>query len=218
MADSRLPSTTPWQPGDIVVESGTSLISRVIQWATFGPSHVAVVAMLNKAAFRWNFPWLVELRKRVPERLMGRCLLFESDNQPNEPDAILGKILRGVQCHELSSLDRTKGRIWRLPIRRALDYNESRDLTSALLSRHGQRYDFDGALLAGTHWLKRLLWWRAADRGTVFCDELGGSVLEAAISSRPRFPIGTNWGQQTPRQFVRLLRESGVYGDLERVR
>ncbi len=212
-----LPNVLPWSAGDVIIEENPGWLSRVIRLGTLGPSHVAVVARLAAAVFETHDTRVTDFRALMPHGYEGRCVLWESDCQPSQPCLFLRRKVEGVQCHPLESLDEVP-RLWRLPIRGILSNRESLALTRELLRRTGERYDALGAALAGTHWLKRLFWWRCADRSTQFCSELVGSVLEGAIGQRMGFPHGLNWGQFNPRQLVHRLRRSGLFGDLQRIR
>jgi hypothetical protein len=180
------------RPGDVIVESGRGLWSRLVELATFGPSHVSLVAG------RMGL-WIWESSARESSA----C---EFCNQKHD----------GVQCHGVSDLAFRGSKVWRLPLLEPLSAGERVILEGSIRAAHGRPYDWEGAALAGTHFLKRLLWWLCADRSRVFCSELVGATLADVLRFRGGLPK-VEWGAQRPIDLVKLLQRSGEYGQLERL-
>ncbi len=195
-------------PGDVLVYSGTSLMARLINWFTFGPSHVAVVAAVPKSALPsvWQ-----------DKAWIDRLLVFESTTLSARPCVIYGIRFAGVQAHEIDDVFKYAGQVWRLPLYDSLSNGESVRLTELAMKHLGRSYDAVGAFLSAWRLLKRILWWRTVQRNTVYCVEYVGSILLDVLRWRLHDPHW-NSGAMTPRQFVKVLLDTGLYGELERVK
>jgi hypothetical protein len=151
-----LTDTAGFEPGDIIAFSGNSLISDLINVATYaiprwGISHVGIMG----------------------EASDGRLLLFESTTLDSLPCEILGRPFDGTQAHVLEDvIQRYEGRIWHFPLCRSLYENERKRLNEFLLETISVPYDQMGAFRsagAGLSWIESLF--RDQDLSTIFCSE-----------------------------------------------
>lgn len=205
-------------PGDVLVYSGTGWLACAVNLFTFGPSHVAVLAEVDRISLearRIALPLSLLFERVLRNRPLR--LVFESTTQADFPCAIQGQRVDGVQAHTPSELPLYPGRVWRLPLLQPLNETESIALTGGLLNDLGRPYDYGAAGLSATRWLKRMFWWRTMDRQEQYCVELVGSKLLEALRARLN---GRTWnaGALTPRQFVRVLLDTGLYGEPERIK
>jgi hypothetical protein len=181
-----------FEPGDLLIFYGRDLSSRVIEWATRGPSHVGIVCPLPA---------------RVKE---DNLLLFESTTLCNEPCVLTGQFIEGVQAHEPASrIAGYPGEVALLRLMPAwrLNEREAALLYDWLMHVASVPYDLRGALLSGT----RLFKWTAlmpyADLESLFCSEL----CAAALMRLHRLPL-SNPSLYNPASLVRELRRCGTYG------
>lgn len=178
---------THFTPGDLITFHGCDPVSRVIEVATLGPSHVGIICLHN------NEPLLVESTTLCPW-----------------PCVIRGIHWNGVQAHRPEDrIETYPGSVERLRLAPIWSLsNDESELLSRILIRHcvGQPYDLAGALVSGTRLLKwsRLLPY--ADLGSQFCSEMVAAVLMRLA----RMPI-RNPALYNPASLVRALRRSGVY-------
>jgi len=193
-----------FEPGDLVIFYGRDFSSRVIEWATRGPSHVGIVCPHTSAvpASRGAAP--------PPEGGAANMLLFESTTLCDEPCVLTGKHTSGVQAHEPDS--RVAGypgsvALLRLSPAWRLNPRETAMLHDWLMRVASEPYDLHGALLSGT----RVFRWTALmpypDLGSLFCSEL----CAAALMRLHRLPL-SNPGLYNPASLVRAVRRCGTYG------
>src|SRR6185312_9740686 len=142
-------------------------------------------------------------------------LLFESTTLCDEPCALAGRRVSGVQAHD------PRSRIATYPVRVALvrltpawrlTDHEVAQLGDWLLAVASEPYDLRGAILSGT----RLFKWTALmpypDLGSLFCSEL----CAAALMRLYRMPLA-NPSLYNPASLVRELRRCGTYGAPRRI-
>lgn len=182
-----------FEPGDLCVFYGRDFTSRVIEWATRGPSHVGIVC---------------------PHEHHGP-VLFESTTLCDLPCLLTGRAIRGVQAHvPLDRIASYRGTVRRMRLTRAwrLSATEINLLHDWLMRVASEPYDLRGALLSGT----RLVKWTALmpypDLDSLFCSEL----CAAALMRLGRMPLG-NPSLYNPARLVRRLRRCGIYGAPQRV-
>ena len=210
-----------FEPGDLIVFYGRDLTSRVIEWATRGPSHVGIVCPTGVE--RVEKVKGVEERRTPPQSGVfdpfdsstPSTLLFESTTLCDEPCALAGRRVSGVQAHDPRSRIATyPGRVALVrltPAWRLTDHEVDR-LRDWLLAVASEPYDLRGALLSGT----RLFKWTALmpypDLGSLFCSEL----CAAALMRLYRMPLA-NPSLYNPASLVRELRRCGTYGAPQRI-
>jgi hypothetical protein len=216
-----------FEPGDLIVFYGRDLTSRVIEWATRGPSHVGIVCSgarrgkPHDGRKRKDNQSTLRAHKAVSGLPSSRFtkaqptqtttpLLFESTTLCDEPCALAGRRVSGVQAHDPRSRIATyPGRVALVrltPAWRLTDHEVDR-LRDWLLAVASEPYDLRGALLSGT----RLFKWTALmpypDLGSLFCSEL----CAAALMRLYRMPLA-NPSLYNPASLVRELRRCGTYG------
>lgn len=140
-----------FQPGDVIAFSGTSCVSRTIQFCTLGSiSHVAIIA---------------------PHPVPGRGLrLYES---------LLPDGVRGINPgFRIKSALLSGTRVWRYPLAKPLSEAEAVALSIYCEAAVGIPYDRLGAMAARSLGLGWVRWTRAynwlpnrEDTGTLFCSE-----------------------------------------------
>lgn len=183
-----------FHPGDLLLFSGRDWTSRVIEWATRGPSHVGMLC---------------------PHADYGP-LVYESTTLCDEPCVITGKRIQGVQAHfPASRIARYPGTVALLRLMPAWRLNRDE---VALLHRWlshviSETYDLRGAILSGT----RLFKWTALmpypDLGSLFCSEL----CAAALMRLHRMPL-ENPSIYNPASLLRELRRCGTYAAPQPIR
>jgi hypothetical protein len=134
--------------------------------------------------------------------------IVESTTLGGMPCAIQGKPFSGVQVHPYEDYVRSYvGKVWLMRLVEPMSAEESQLLTDISLDLVGTPYDFAGAGLASTRWLKRLCFWRTASRETQFCIETLLACLLFAMQGRvmPRIDPG----EVTPSYLERRRRELG---------
>lgn len=184
-----------FEPGDLLVFYGRDFTSRVIEWATRGPSHVGIVCPHPLAA--------------QPAGSTPSMLLFESTTLCEEPCLLTGRRIEGVQAHDpVSRIAGYPGKVARVRLTPAwrLNVREIGILHDWLLHVASEPYDLRGALLSGT----RLFKWTALmpypDLDSLFCSEL----CAAALMRLYRVPLA-NPSLYNPASLVRILRRCGTY-------
>ena len=230
----------PFEPGDLVIFHGCDWSSRVIEWATFGPSHVGIVCPheqgvegvkkveeSNSSAFSTTST--PSTRAAVSGVMPDACgfasaeggsprdmLLFESTTLCDEPCVLTGKHTSGVQAHEpLSRIASYPGDVALLRLTPAwrLHPREVDLLHDWLMRVASEPYDLRGALASGT----RLFKWTALmpypDLESLFCSEL----CAAALMRLQRLPL-SHPGLYNPASLVRAVRRCGTYGAPRRLR
>ena len=176
-----------FEAGDLLIFYGRELTSRVIEWFTLGPSHVAIVC---------------------PHGDDGP-LLFESTTLCNEACVLTGQPVKGVQAHEpWSRIAGYPGAVARLRLMPAwrLSSRETELLHRWLLHVADEPYDLRGAILSGTRFFKWTALMRYPDLDSLFCSEL----CAAALMRLHRLPL-TNPSLFNPASLVREVRRCGTY-------
>jgi len=173
--------------GDLLIFYGRDLTSRIIEWATRGPSHVGIIC---------------------PHGEQGP-LLFESTTLCETPCVLKGHCVQGVQAHEpVSRIAEYPGAVARLRLTQAwrLSAAEIGLLHDWLMHVAHEPYDLRGALVSGT----RLFKWTALtpypDLESLFCSEL----CAAALMRLSRMPL-ENPSVYNPASLVREVRRCGTY-------
>lgn len=191
-----------FEPGDLVIFYGRDFSSRVIEWATRGPSHVAIVCPhpLERS----------DKAGRLRDAAAEGVLLFESTTLCDVPCALTGRRTRGVQAHEpVSRIAAYPGEVALLRLTRAwrLSLREVGVLHDWLLHVADEPYDLRGALLSGTRLFKWTAFMPYPDLESLFCSEL----CAAALMRLHRLPL-SNPSLYNPASLVRELRHCGTYG------
>lgn len=188
-----------WQCGDLLFFWGRGWLSRTIEIATRGPSHVGIVCQ--------NF--------EMGNGTAG-LLLFESTTLCDLPDAIKGSRFAGVQAHDpearIAAYDGQVGRM-RLATTWELETDESQNLRDLLTEAHGRPYDRGGAVLSGSRLIKWTPCMPYPDLGHAFCSELVAAVLMRV----QRLPLGSP-SIYNPASLMRAVRRCGTYQPLEVLR
>lgn len=183
-----------FQAGDILACYGAGWESNVIRWATWGPSHVGIVAPISPDA---------------PNNLV----LFESTTLCSHRCLITGEQWNGVQAQRIT--DRIKdygGKVQRLSLMPAWELSKDEScLLSHILTKHyvGLPYDMEEALISGT----RILKWSSFlpyPNGHLFCSELVSFCLMRLCRMGHDNPARFN-----PASMIRRLRREGKYGKPE---
>lgn len=184
-----------FQYGDLLFFYGRERVSRIIEWATRGPSHVGII---SKAYHPHNRP-----------------LLFESTTLCDQPCLLTGQKVSGVQAHDpFERLKTYPGKAVRMRLLSGweLDERETYALRDFLVALVDEPYDLRGALISGT----RLFKWTALmpypDLDSLFCSEL----CAAALMRLFRMPI-ENPSVYNPAMLMRKLRRWGVYSAPEAI-
>lgn len=177
-----------FQAGDLLFFYGRDPVSRIIEWATRGPSHVGIVC---------------------PYPRFGCDVIWESTTLCDLPCLVTGKQKQGVQAHcaetRIAIYD---GHACRMRLAKSwrLEQHEIARLQTYLLRVIDEPYDLGGAILSGT----RLFKWTALmpypDLGSLFCSEL----CAAALMRLQRMPL-SNPSAFNPASLLRKLRRCGVY-------
>lgn len=182
-----------FKAGDILACYGTDWTSRVIEFWTRGPSHVAVVAPLSP---------------EEPDNLV----LFESTSLCKTKCLIQGEFWDGVQAHPIRERIadyRGRVKIWRLVDQWTLCRNEA-SLLSEILTKYwvGIPYDMGGAMLSGTTVWK----WTDLMKSTAsqtFCSQLVAAMLQRLCRMGH-----TNPAVYHPASLLRRLKWEGKYRNL----
>jgi hypothetical protein len=208
-----------FEPGDLLIFYGRDLSSRVIEWATRGPSHVGIVCpheVEESKRSNTSKEFILEdsstplTSSTASTRDRAQVLLFESTTLCAEPCALTGRRIRGVQAHDPASRIagyRGRAALLRLMPAWRLNGREIDLLHDWLMHVASEPYDLRGALVSGT----RLFKWTALmpypDLGSLFCSEL----CAAALMRLYRMPL-SNPSLYNPASLVRKLRRCGTYG------
>ena len=176
-----------WQPGDLMLFWGSGWISRAIEIATNGPSHVGIVAPAEDT----------------------RLLLWESTTLCQEPCEIVEKWVSGMQAHcperRLARYGGTVARMRLLPAWQ-LEWPEASLMGRSLRALIGCGYDTPGALLSGTKVIRFSRLMPYPDLGSLFCSEACAHVLMRVN----RMPL-SNPSAFSPARLVRRLLRCGTY-------
>lgn len=174
-----------FHPGDLLACYGDGLLSRAIEWATWGPSHVAQVYADA-----------------------GNVLVYESTSLCRRPCLVAGRVVEGVQVHRPHERVEDYGgrvEVWRpVPVWawKAEQAAEVAQIVGYYTGAEAQHYDFLRATLSATTWFKRCFY---PDAGSKFCSELIAMVLQ-----RICWPVTGNPAYYTPGGLVRQLRRLGL--------
>ncbi len=178
-----------YQSGDLILFYGRDWPSRVIELATWGPSHIGMVTTAPKFS--------------------ERPVIVESTTLCATPCLIQKKPVSGVQAHDVASRRAEypgRTRVMRLQPHWALSQSDTDFLRDQLLSWIGQPYDLPDAIVSGTRVVKLTDLAPYPDEGSIFCSALCAAVLMRC----GRFPIGNAWSYN-PASLVRKLRRMGIY-------
>lgn len=198
----------PPPPGSIVLFSGRGPVSWGIELVTCSKfSHGAHVCRVTKADLRKRRPVRVW---QMPEDRIANwqdgIYIVESTTLGERSCSVQGKPFCGVQVHPYADYVRNyPGKVWVMRLVEPMTAEESQLLTDVSLDAVGTPYDFAGAGLSSTVFLKRLCFWRTADRSTQFCIETLLSCTLFALRGRalPRIDPG----EATPGYLERINRE-----------
>lgn len=188
-----------FQPGDIVLFAGRGFESRWIALVTCTPwqwfqdtpfSHIGICA-------------------RDPNDPRGRVLMFESTTLCDLACEITHQKNKGTQAH--LPADRIKnydGGVWRLRLNRfeSLNEPESAKLSNFLLSEIGKPYDYEGAMISATRWL-RLCEWMYPTMDNMFCSY----YVAAALKVIDKVDNDLNPRAYNPARLARNLQYWGTY-------
>lgn len=189
-----------FQPGDIVLFAGRGLESRWIalvtctpyQWLQGTPfSHVGICA-------------------RDPNSSRGRVLIFESTTLCDLACEITHRKNKGTQAHlPADRIANYDGKVWRLRLSRrdALTEPESQRLSDFLLSEIGKPYDYEGAMISATKWL-RLCEFMYPTMDKIFCSY----YVMAALKDIGKVDHDLNPRAYSP---ARLARDLMVWGTMQ---
>jgi len=202
------------QPGTLLFDSTAGCVGRVIRLLTCSRlTHVRAIAWIGAydieeprpvrrfdGHLRWRTFWRNDL------------YTVESTSSHSDPCLVMRHHVAGVQVHETTVARRT----WATVPNGGLSPEESCRFTEFLLDQVGTPYDFAGAGLAGTTFLKRICPWAHRIKAPYYCNELVGRALLYAMQGRrlPEFQPG----EQSPGSFARLLVRSGLYHPLVRIK
>lgn len=187
-----------FEPGDIIAFYGSDWRSRVIELATWGPSHVGIVS-----------EWPLDAPPSVGSYVI-KHVLVESTTLCRHPCLETGKHFDGVQVQDpWNRIEDYQGRakLFRLAPHRKLTDAQRDDLTAFLSDWIGRPYDMRGALWSGTKILKWLPRMPYSDLGSLFCSEMIVGVLQQL----GHVCVSYNAGKFSPASMMWLLLESGVY-------
>ncbi len=143
----------------------------------------------------------------------GKIKHFESTTLNDMACDEARRLVRGVQVNDPHKrIMGYSGRVYLARPRKPLSVEQSQLLTASCQAFLGTPYDMPGALLAGTHWLKRHF---DADRTYAFCDEFMSFVLMDA----EKITEGLyNPSEKTPAWLARWLVRMGIYKPLVRLK
>jgi hypothetical protein len=182
-------STEIVRPGDIIGFSGASLISDLINVATYGIP-------------RWGISH-VGIMGEVDDRL----LLFESTTLDDLPCVLTGQNFAGSKAHNLSDvLAAYSGKAWHYPLCRELYDNERTRLSEFLLETIHTPYDDMGAFRSagvGLSWIESLF--RDENLDSIFCSEWCCAAHTAIGMFRT-----DNVSRWNPNRFIRVERRQGI--------
>lgn len=156
-----------FQPGDLLFFAGRNPESRLIALGTCSFRQLA----LERTWF--SHVGIVTLYRGEP-------MLFESTTfNPDACEIQLRKV-NGPQSHSPAQrVGSYPGKVWRLRIaqRKALLPSETDRLTDFLVSKLGDGYDYEGAIISGTHFLRVARWIRPS-LDKLFCSYYAMEALQ----------------------------------------
>ena len=176
--------------GDIIAFYGDCFSSKVIEWITFGPSHVAIVAEIGN---------------------LGEVLV-ESVTGVSHPCLIQGKEVNGVQVHHIRERLKDYNNnavVFRMRKPWRITDAEGKWIEELLRSfiNHHDEYDTLHELLAP---INSLTGWSNPDPWKQFCSEMVASCLMRV----GRLPLG-NPASYTPGGLVRTLKKIGIVKEIK---
>ena len=163
--------------------------------------------------------WTTSLKQKWNGQLISHCGIiaqhrghikhFESTTLNDLACDEARRLVRGVQVNDphkrIMGYD---GRVYLARPWKPLTVEQSTALTASCQAFLGTPYDMPGALLAGTHWLKRYF---DADRTFAFCDEF---VSFAMMDARMVVEGLYNPSEKTPVWLARWLVRMGIFRPL----
>jgi hypothetical protein len=177
------------QPGDIIAFYGRDWRSRIIEFATFGPSHVGIIA-------EWDVT-------RSDGTISREMVLVESTTMSPHYCLHTGQLIDGVQVQwpsmRIEDYD-GRAKLFRLAPLNSLTSSQSQLLTLMLRKLIGTGYGMAGALWSGSRVLKYLSWFGYSDDGTMFCSQL----IAKCLMKFGLLPLG-NSGWYNPGSLLRTL-------------
>jgi hypothetical protein len=177
------------KPGDIIGYTGLEWISAAINLATGGLPF-----------------WSINHVGMLAHEKNGRLFVFQSTAYPVRPCDVTGNLVKGVQGHDLTSIDLYGGRIWHYPLYRELYEHESDRLTDWLYAHLGVPYDPKGAARsAGKLFSLIESLFRGPDLEYIFCSELLAAAY-ATVGLSPTDHV-SRWN---PNKLLRKLRRDGI--------
>jgi len=217
------------QPGDVWFFSGRGWKSRLIAAITLHPAKMlAIVASFVVTFFLSHRPDCslsaaflvfvcffasshkfshVGIIASDPHKIRNRLLMFESTTLNEVPCSLSGKVVRGVQAHvPWIRCEQYNGRILVASLKIPLMDDKAMALGDWLYAQVGQSYNYFGAALSGTRFLRH--WWKPLHgKLHAFCSELVMLALKRVDI------IGTNKraSRLNPRQLYDILWGSDKY-------
>jgi hypothetical protein len=184
-----------FQTGDLLFFYGRGFISRSIELATWGPSHVGIVCEFHG---------------------LGKEILVESTTLCDLPCLVLKRAHQGVQFHGVRDrISNYDGRVERMRLLPGwkLDHYEQNKMAQALWRLQGHGYTREGAGLSATPpWFKASALFPYPDLGSVFCSELCAYAL-----MQTRTLPADNPAIYNPASLQRDVRRRALYGAAERL-
>jgi len=187
-----------FRPGDILACYGEGWQSKTIRWATWGPSHVGIIAPISSA---------MKPDPSTKRYKQDDLVLFESTTLCPRPCLITGNRWSGVQAQPIwDRIEDYSGdvQLIRLTPSWELSTDEAQFL-SHILTEHfiGLRYDMEEAIISGT----RVLKWShflPYPNGSLFCSELVAFCMMRLCRMSHNNPSLYN-----PASLIRRLRREG---------
>lgn len=191
-----------FQPGDILGCAGDSFVSKAIAIGTC------------KLHQLWRGEWFSHVAIAAP--YYGDQMVWESTTLSPVPCDIRDVMVSGVQAHEPEKWLRIyPGKVWRFRLRKNNELTglQARHLGEMLTEDLDAKYDMENAILAGTHWTKRLFW-KAPDQSSFFCDEL----VAQRMQDLRVIPKVFNAQEITPAWLCWFVVHTGLYMPGERIK
>jgi hypothetical protein len=202
----------PPPPGSIVLFSGRGFVPWVIELGTCSKfshgAHVCRITKTDLVKYRPVRKW--RLTDEQVANWQDGIYLIESTTLGDKSCVIQGKPFSGVQVHRYDEYVRSyQGKVWVMRLVDPMTAEESQLLTDLSLDSVGTPYDFAGAGLAWTRVLKRLCFWRTADRRTQYCIE---NLLTCELFAlRGRVLPKIDPGEATPGYLEWIAGEWGLF-------
>jgi hypothetical protein len=184
------------KPADIIGYTGLEWVSGAINLATGGLPF-----------------WSINHVGMLAHEKNGRLYVFQSTAYPVRPCDVTGNLVKGVQGHDVTSIDLYGGKIWHYPVYRELYTHESDRLTEFMYSHLGVPYDTPGAARSGGKLLASIeALFRRPNLELIFCSELVAAAYAAVGLSATDH--SSKW---SPNMLLRRLRRDGVLLKPERL-